>query len=300
MNHRSKTVVLLLAAVSLLLSLSVTSAPTAEAQAPVVYDAPFNVGPGGACPAGTAFIGTVDASPFPASIDGNYCQQHGFSPIQSEPSCLASPGGVWFGVAGGAGTCAIGGWSAPPSPASGADCQAPFVFGFGTAPGAPGPANWCLIQLYSNEGGALITSAGAPVCIESQFVMDYAGDGQVGTQFEAGGQRYLIHYGPPTCKVNCEDGFDFNCDGKLGDYCPVELDLNTVAGVKACIDAMATPEVVVEAVDVVHEVDAYPVGAAGGGGGLAHTGSTSSVLVFAGAGLVAFGALSMGVRRKLG
>ena len=38
--------------------------------------------------------------------------------------------------------------------------------------------------------------------------------------------------------------------------------------------------------------------AAGTGGGLAHTGSESAVLVYAGAGLIAFGAVALGSRRK--
>lgn len=38
--------------------------------------------------------------------------------------------------------------------------------------------------------------------------------------------------------------------------------------------------------------------AAGTGGGLAHTGSESAVLAYAGAGLIAFGAVALGSRRK--
>lgn len=44
---------------------------------------------------------------------------------------------------------------------------------------------------------------------------------------------------------------------------------------------------------------AAPAAAAGGtGGGLAHTGGESAVLVYAGAGLIAFGAVALGSRRK--
>ena len=39
-------------------------------------------------------------------------------------------------------------------------------------------------------------------------------------------------------------------------------------------------------------------GAGGTGGGLAHTGSESTVLAYAGAGLIAFGAVALGSRRK--
>ena len=43
---------------------------------------------------------------------------------------------------------------------------------------------------------------------------------------------------------------------------------------------------------------ATPAAAAGTGGGLAQTGSESAVLAYAGAGLIAFGAVALGSRRK--
>jgi LPXTG-motif cell wall-anchored protein len=43
---------------------------------------------------------------------------------------------------------------------------------------------------------------------------------------------------------------------------------------------------------------AAPAAAAGTGGGLAQTGSESAVLAYAGAGLIAFGAVALGSRRK--
>ncbi len=43
---------------------------------------------------------------------------------------------------------------------------------------------------------------------------------------------------------------------------------------------------------------AAPTAGGGTGGGLAHTGSESTVLAYAGAGLIAFGAVALGSRRK--
>ena len=33
---------------------------------------------------------------------------------------------------------------------------------------------------------------------------------------------------------NCVDGFDANCDGELGDFCPTELNLNVLSDVAKC------------------------------------------------------------------
>ena len=83
----------------------------------------------------------------------------------------------------------------------------------------------------------------ALICIEDGRVADLAPDGSVGTSFIGdSGVHYLIHAGGPTCQVNCHDGFDFNCDDRLGDFCDAGIDLNTVAGVHECIDALKPVE----------------------------------------------------------
>ena len=98
--------------------------------------------------------------------------------------------------------------------------------------------------------------------------------------------------GAPTCTFNCLDGFDINCDGKIGDFCPVELDRELVDNVQACRDANAP------VVQTVAAVAAVPAVIDLGGSTLAHTGAESDVLGMIGAGMLSIGALALASARR--
>ena len=53
------------------------------------------------------------------------------------------------------------------------------------------------------------------------------------------GTLYVVATGGD-CTFGCVDGFDANCDGKLGDYCASELDRHRAADVATCLQALAT------------------------------------------------------------
>lgn len=79
-------------------------------------------------------------------------------------------------------------------------------------------------------------------CIESTHVLDdpaAQGEG-VGATFinSVTGWEYFINSGGPTCSINCMNGWDFNCDGKIGDFCPVEFNRDRVSGAAACLAAL--------------------------------------------------------------
>lgn len=73
-----------------------------------------------------------------------------------------------------------------------------------------------------------------PVCVETQLVQDNAAGQSVGAQFGIDGRDYLITTGG-NCSFNCVQGWDINCDGKLGDFCPSEYDLTKVGEVGLCM-----------------------------------------------------------------
>lgn len=60
-------------------------------------------------------------------------------------------------------------------------------------------------------------------------------DATVGSQVSIGGSTYLITTGKPTCDFGCLDGFDANCDGRIGDYCRVGLNRTSVSDVGTCL-----------------------------------------------------------------
>lgn len=133
-------------------------------------------------------------------------------------------------------------------------------------------------------------------CIESDQVQNdpAAASMGVGNVYEGtDGSRHIIVTGPTDCSFNCGMGFDINCDGVYGDHCAAGLNLNRVSDVGVCLAAMAAAEA--------DSVPAIPVEAAGTGGGdaLAHTGSETKVIAYLGTGLLSFGALALGARRKL-
>ena len=163
-----------------------------------------------------------------------------------------------------------------------------------------GPLNDSFAGLAWAGGGASITASGTPVCIESALVQSdpAAASLGVGNNFTGTDDNvfYRIISGAPTCSFNCLDGFDANCDGKLGDVCPVELNLSSVKGAKACLElhaAASNPSVpaLPVAAPVAPAPAAIPVP------GLATTGTDTDSLLRAGLALIAAGTTALGIRR---
>ena len=196
-------------------------------------------------------------------------------------------------------------------------CPLPLVLGQGTAPSGTFDY-WCVVQpLVQASPTAVFSSSVTAVCIESDFVRETAPEGSgVGSTFWSGGTDFLVATGSPSCTVNCHMGFDYNCDDVLGDFCPVELDLSTVAGVQACDEALNPVETVAdeaaaesgdatEAADVILIADGGTAGVAAaipvadGTTALAVTGSETALLSYLGFGFLAFGSSAAGLRRRM-
>ena len=79
------------------------------------------------------------------------------------------------------------------------------------------------------------------ICIESDLVQKEGMGLSVGGRFWYNGVQYEITTGAPFCGFNCYDGFDINCDARLGDFCAVELDRWKVNDVATCLLASSTP-----------------------------------------------------------
>ena len=78
-----------------------------------------------------------------------------------------------------------------------------------------------------------------PVCIEDSRVQDnpdVVASG-IGDTFDSpDGGRYVIVAGDMNgCSFGCIDGWDANCDGRIGDFCLSEHDRFTVLGVWQCL-----------------------------------------------------------------
>ena len=115
----------------------------------------------------------------------------------------------------------------------------------------------------------------------------------VGTEYRDNGVLYQISTGAG-CSFNCVDGFDINCDGKLGDICPPELNLNRVADVATCLARFAPTEPQPEPVPV------SPAAVAAGDdteAALAFTG-TDTTLATAALALIGAGATLCGITRR--
>lgn len=84
-----------------------------------------------------------------------------------------------------------------------------------------------------------------PVCIEHAMVQDNpdAAGLAVGDTFAAaaGGGTYVIVAGDINgCSFGCIDGWDANCDGRIGDFCLSEHNRFTVFGVWQCLRHLAS------------------------------------------------------------
>lgn len=76
-----------------------------------------------------------------------------------------------------------------------------------------------------------------PTCINSAMVQNDPALAalSLGVPYRdsAGTSRILIS--GQECNFDCADGFDINCDGKIGDFCDSSFDLDTVHGVGQCL-----------------------------------------------------------------
>jgi len=124
----------------------------------------------------------------------------------------------------------------------------------------------------------------------------------VGNVYEGtDGSRHLITTGAPLCSFNCADGFDANCDGVRGDYCPPGLDLSRVSDVGTCLaalDAAAAAAADAPSAKIADASSAAPA-AATSGAALAHTGNEAAALAVIGGSMLAAGTMVLGLRRKL-
>ena len=104
---------------------------------------------------------------------------------------------------------------------------------------APPPADAQLTLEDTETSKTLI-----PACIESDLVQKHSGARRksVGDSFTRKGLTYLIVSGSPTCQFDCFEGFDMNCDGKLGDFCSSEHDRSSVLGIRNCLKELAERE----------------------------------------------------------
>lgn len=145
-------------------------------------------------------------------------------------------------------------------------------------------------------GGAGAWISATAFCIESDAVQS-----NPNLQNNHGGDLFplspnhlgLISTGPPTCAYNCVDGFDLNCDGKLGDYCPTELDRNLVKNVVPCLEA-AHPTLANAPASVPAVVQAPAAIAVAVKSELAHTGSETTPLAVLATASVGLGAALLG------
>lgn len=216
--------------------LQIAALPGASATEEAPPEVSTHYATNGACPAGTHDAG--------AGYEGwgwaRFCRPNGFAPILDLPTCYAAfmagqPFPVYWIGAGETGVCHDGG--AARIDLVGGTCPAPLLLQTGFHPQG-GPGTWCVMPLLQRVN---VTPAGAqPICIEDDLVQDNAEVrlGGVGTMFDGpGGARYVITAGDG-CNFGCLDGFDANCDGRIGDYCPIEHDRTTVLGVLECLELM--------------------------------------------------------------
>lgn len=126
-----------------------------------------------------------------------------------------------------------------------------------------------------------------PVCIESDMIQTLENAAHMRVNGELTADAYVTYFiqSGAGCTFNCEMGFDVNCDGKLGDYCPVEIDRDSVTGAGECI-ALSLVETDPASPPIVDMPTT-----------LAHTGSETSIAM-TGFWLVGTGATVMTVVRR--
>lgn len=143
------------------------------------------------------------------------------------------------------------------------------------------------------SSGAVPLIGQTALCIEDDYVQATAQGARVGSVVTGPAGRVVIATGAPSCTFNCLDGFDLNCDGTIGDFCPVELDRTLVENVQPCLDA-ANPPATPEPAPAAAAPLAIPVGSVP----LAHTGSETDLLSLIGVTMLGSGGLALVAARR--
>lgn len=228
MRNSIKLIGILMAALSMLLTAAVISTPDAEAHAvggtfTHSQSQGFDVL---TCPSGTTQNGPVVEFFGRPTIS---CAPNGYSPVGTDAElCSEAPGARQV-----EGICSYD---------RAVVCGTRAGFTYST------PTGLCVrpVLILDSELAAhrdekraenLVLDLVTLICIEDDRVQENAQGKLLGERFFSDGVEYEIVTGGTFCSFNCAGGFDANCDGKLGDYCPVEYDLSKVTGVGLCLEA---------------------------------------------------------------
>lgn len=92
------------------------------------------------------------------------------------------------------------------------------------------------IEASIDQPAASVVEQATPICINDEKVLNdpLLQDSALGQRYFDSGVLYVLISGD-ACGFDCVSGFDVNCDGELGDYCPSETPRTTVSGVKECL-----------------------------------------------------------------
>ena len=158
------------------------------------------------------------------------CRPTGYVPLGNAPAECATVG---FGARMVQGVCSF---SADERP-----CGTVLFTRYYGVPTSGGLCVWGVLHVPDVVPAA--TNTGLPyatqICVEDDLVQKHAQGLSVGARFFHDSVEYEIVTGGTFCSFNCAGGYDINCDGKLGDFCAIELDLSKVSDVATCLDSSA-------------------------------------------------------------
>ena len=162
-----------------------------------------------------------------------------------------------------------------------------------------------LVHKLDGDGAVRIDQTTAGLRFGRGAIFSTTADSEVIVHLVIEGLRGVGFFGGEAAGFNCVDGFDFNCDGMLGDFCAVPPDLaEAIAALKRCAEeeaSAAAAETVAEAAaaDAITPVSVPVDGGSASGAPLAVTGRDSGGLAGTGLLLIALGTLltGLGARR---
>jgi|GEM_PF-2498574 len=213
----SKVAISLVAVISIVLAMtafSTVTAPDAEAHGAgdFTHQQLFF---GTVCPSGMSPTGTQLFS----GIDAINCEFPGYGPVGNSPDLCAQAGGV----------IGAGDWctfDAPRPCGDRLDYATPVGDGMCVRP--------VLVLLSLGLAAGELRAAAVPACINSALAQDNGFGLSVGGNFTADGVTYVVTTGE-VCGFDCVKGWDMNCDGKFGDFCPSEFDRKNVFDAGRCM-----------------------------------------------------------------
>jgi len=227
MRNSIKIIGVLAAAMSMLLTATMLSSPDAEAHAADGVFTHAQTVERSTCPSG--FTQSGPASEFFGRRLIS-CAPNGYSPVGTDAElCSEAPGARQV-----EGVCS---YDAAVVCNSRAGFNYPVPSGLCVRPTLVTDAELAahLAEKKALEGKAL--DLATLICIEDDRVQENAAGMAVGDRFFSDNVQWEIVTGGSFCSFNCAGGYDANCDGKLGDFCPVEYDLSRVADVGLCLGA---------------------------------------------------------------